>query len=49
MENIEKKNHPGKADIHVHTRYSGFGSYSEKNFTVMEKVFKVAAEIGQDI
>lgn len=32
MENIEQKNHPGKADIHVHTRYSGFGKYSFLRF-----------------
>ncbi|MEQ9731076.1 MAG: PHP-associated domain-containing protein [Candidatus Methanoperedens sp.] len=32
MENIEQKNHHGKADIHVHTRYSGFGSYSFLHF-----------------
>ncbi len=32
MENIEQKNHSGKADIHVHTRYSGFGKYSFLHF-----------------
>jgi predicted metal-dependent phosphoesterase TrpH len=32
MKNIEQKNHPGKADIHVHTRYSGFGNYSFLHF-----------------
>ncbi len=31
MENIEQ-NHLGKADIHVHTRYSGFGKYSFLHF-----------------
>ncbi|MDW7727380.1 MAG: PHP-associated domain-containing protein [Candidatus Methanoperedens sp.] len=28
MENTGQENHHGKADIHVHTRYSGFGKYS---------------------
>jgi predicted metal-dependent phosphoesterase TrpH len=32
MENIEQKNHHGKADVHVHTRYSGFGEYSFIHF-----------------
>ncbi len=32
METIEQKNHPGKADIHVHTRYSGFEKYSFLHF-----------------
>jgi len=32
MENIDQKNHPGNADIHVHTRYSGFGKFSFLRF-----------------
>ncbi|MCZ7356472.1 MAG: hypothetical protein O8C66_03510 [Candidatus Methanoperedens sp.] len=45
MENIEQKNHIGKADIHVHTRYSGFGQCSFIHFpeSVTEPVKAVEA------
>ncbi len=32
MKIIDKEKHHGRADVHVHTRYSGFGSYSFISF-----------------